>query len=550
MKEDTLILTCKLGNAIINCYDGTHNKEQLKKWASKKILLCPACGKPYEYCHGEVKTPYFRHMDKNECEDKYSESETEEHLNGKRDLFEWIKKQNGVTKAVLEGWIPGTKQRPDIMFEHDGKQYVIEYQCSPIATEYVERHALYKTAGINDIWICGTEKYLKSKMREKYLEQYSIGFYDSEAKEFIISKYLKIHRFLDALKINHNNISKKKSYDKNYNYYTCKLDNVVFTVNRFIEPIYFRNIDFDESINIHNNRYKRKNNDDEIQNLNVEEKFENILKRYCDSLNGISYRKTPCNYGNSNNRYEIVDNYNQYNEYLLSFNYSKDTYEQLKAINTSVKRVLDRRKYLFILNHLNIIFKNKLHGEYNIDYKNFGSGEYIDIEYSQFTIRSVIRELCLDISIHNPDGYMKRNYCLYQFSNYGKYREVISDIIKYANIIFDNNLKVRNALNKIVEFSNDSWEFCYSISQFNLVEIKLYPIDDKHNKWDSIGLLKINANLDKNIDLELSTDNEIFDYIKEYFHKKLLRFFKTGIKSYYTDKERLITICHKEVKDN
>ena len=58
----------------------------LKKWSKKKILLCPACGKPYEYCHGEVKTPYFRHMDKTECEDKYSESETEEHLNGNRDL--------------------------------------------------------------------------------------------------------------------------------------------------------------------------------------------------------------------------------------------------------------------------------------------------------------------------------------------------------------------------------------------------------------------------------------------------------------------------------
>ena len=35
-KEDTLILTCKLGNEIINCYDGTLNKEQLKKWASRK----------------------------------------------------------------------------------------------------------------------------------------------------------------------------------------------------------------------------------------------------------------------------------------------------------------------------------------------------------------------------------------------------------------------------------------------------------------------------------------------------------------------------------
>lgn len=123
-------------------------------------------------------------MDKNECEDKYSESETEEHLNGKRDLFEWIRKQDGVTNAVLEGWIPETKQRPDIIFEYDGKKYVIEYQCSPIATEYVERHELYKTSGINDIWILGTEKYLKEGMRKKYIQDYAYGFYS------FIDKYL------------------------------------------------------------------------------------------------------------------------------------------------------------------------------------------------------------------------------------------------------------------------------------------------------------------------------------------------------------------------
>lgn len=189
IKEDILILTCKLGNEIINCYDGTHNKEQLKKWASKRILLCPVCGKPYEYCHGEVKTPYFRHMDKNECEDKYSESETEEHLNGKRDLFEWIKKQNGVTEAVLEGWIPETKQRPDIMFKYNGKKYVIEYQCSPIATEYVERHELYKASGIIDIWICGIEKFLQKNMRQKYLQDMSYGFYSYEDKNLISLDY-------------------------------------------------------------------------------------------------------------------------------------------------------------------------------------------------------------------------------------------------------------------------------------------------------------------------------------------------------------------------
>ena len=172
------MLTGKIGNEIINCYDGTHSKEQLKKWTKKKIILCPVCNKPYEYCHGRVKMPYFRHMDKTECEDKYSESETEEHLRGKRDLYEWIKRQNSVTNAVLEGWIPETKQRPDIMFEYNNKQYVIEYQCSPITSEYFERHDLYKAVGICDIWICGTEKYFQKNMREKFLESHSVGFYE------------------------------------------------------------------------------------------------------------------------------------------------------------------------------------------------------------------------------------------------------------------------------------------------------------------------------------------------------------------------------------
>lgn len=121
-------------------------------------------------------------MDKNQCEDKYSESETEEHINGKRDLYEWIKKQIGVTNAVLEGWIPETKQRPDILFEYNEKKYVIEYQCSPIASEYVERHDLYKSSGIIDIWILGTEKYLQRNMRKKYIQDYAYGFYSYEHK--------------------------------------------------------------------------------------------------------------------------------------------------------------------------------------------------------------------------------------------------------------------------------------------------------------------------------------------------------------------------------
>lgn len=178
------MLSCVLNDQRINSFDGKYDKEQLKKWASKGILLCSVCGKPYEYCHGKVRIPYFRHKDKAQCEDMYYEPETDEHLRGKRDLYEWIKIQPGVTDVILEGWIPETKQRPDIMFKYNDKQCVLEYQCSPISTEYYERHELYKAAGIEDVWICGTQKYFQyyhegnGEKRVNELEKECKTYYD------------------------------------------------------------------------------------------------------------------------------------------------------------------------------------------------------------------------------------------------------------------------------------------------------------------------------------------------------------------------------------
>lgn len=196
------MITCKVGKEIINCYDGIHNKEQLKKWAKKNILICPVCNKPYEYCHGEFKSPYFRHKEKCECEDRYSESESTEHINGKRDLFEWIKIQDGVTETILEGWLPETKQRPDIMFKWNEKQYVIEYQCTPIASEYIERHELYKSAGIIDIWVLGTKEYCNNinqestqNKRGRVIEDYTSFYYDSLNSVFMFKTNLTNYKF-------------------------------------------------------------------------------------------------------------------------------------------------------------------------------------------------------------------------------------------------------------------------------------------------------------------------------------------------------------------
>ena len=178
------MITAKIGEKIVNCFDGEHSRETLKTWADKGILKCPACGKEYEYCHGRVVRPYFRHKEKTDCVDKYSEPETNEHIQGKIALYNWIKEQNGISDVILEAWIPETRQRPDIAFKYNGKQYVFEFQCTPISTVYLERHELYQAAGITDIWILGTEKYFKRYSRGKYIENFAIGHYNVEKNYF------------------------------------------------------------------------------------------------------------------------------------------------------------------------------------------------------------------------------------------------------------------------------------------------------------------------------------------------------------------------------
>lgn len=161
------MLTAKVGENIIRSFDNKYDRYTLKKWSDKKILKCPVCNDTYEYCHGDIVSPYFRHKNK-KCSDFYSEPETDEHRKGKIMLFNWISQQPNIDKCELEKWLPETKQRPDIYFEKNGKKYVIEFQCSPIATEFLNRKELYKLNNITDIWILGIGKYNLTKHYEGY----------------------------------------------------------------------------------------------------------------------------------------------------------------------------------------------------------------------------------------------------------------------------------------------------------------------------------------------------------------------------------------------
>lgn len=325
------ILTCKVGDKIINCYDGTYNKEQLKKWADKNILLCPACGKPYEYCHGQVKTPYFRHKDKEECEDKYSESETDEHLKGKIQLYEWIKKQNGVTNVILEGWIPETKQRPDIMFKYNDQQYVIEYQCTPIATEFYERHELYELAGVKDIWICGVFKYFDDSKRFNTLEKgcNSIGYYNINNNNFIFNINSEINiSFLNSMnnfKIDYSELISKFNRSR---FISLDMKNIKISDSEFIIK------GLSDIKEIKNQINKRKQRDkDFVKNLEnaFKDKVEKIFNHIKINNNNINYIFNKYYVENDKLHLNISTNSNK------NFKYKgiSDTYKENVVINVN-----------------------------------------------------------------------------------------------------------------------------------------------------------------------------------------------------------------------
>ncbi len=108
------------------------------------------------------------------------------------------------------------------MFEYGDKKYVIEYQCSPIASEYVERHELYKASGVTDIWILGTNKYFEKSeigknFRMKEIEKYTDIYYDVDGK-LIISKSIDISR-LSNVNIDEILYFFTDSNSRYYNYY-------------------------------------------------------------------------------------------------------------------------------------------------------------------------------------------------------------------------------------------------------------------------------------------------------------------------------------------
>lgn len=123
-------------------------------------FFCPVCGEAVSLKLGNQRIYHFSHRSGTVCRDIY-ESETIYHMEGKLQLYQWLKGQQ--ITAELEYFDPIIGQRPDIMFHYDGNKYALEYQCSPITEEiFIKRTDSYYQQNYIPLWILGS-KHIKAK---------------------------------------------------------------------------------------------------------------------------------------------------------------------------------------------------------------------------------------------------------------------------------------------------------------------------------------------------------------------------------------------------
>lgn len=159
-EDDIILLTAKTRLGTIFNLGHNYKKESLLFLRNKEKFFCPVCGEAVSLKLGNQRIYHFAHRSGTVCRDIY-ESETQYHMEGKLQLYQWLVKQH--ISAVLEYYDPIIGQRPDIMFENDGKKYALEFQCSPIAEElFMKRTEAYYQQNYIPLWIIGS-KHIKAK---------------------------------------------------------------------------------------------------------------------------------------------------------------------------------------------------------------------------------------------------------------------------------------------------------------------------------------------------------------------------------------------------
>lgn len=136
--------------------------------------FCPLCNGRVIVKIGVQRISHFAHVQLSPTCNEY-ERETEYHLQAKKQLYHWLKKQ--CSNVALEVFLPEIKQRPDLMFTFQGKTYCLEYQCSPISEKVFDKRTNgYVKNGLIPLWILGANRIQRKQTNQIILSKFQSLF--------------------------------------------------------------------------------------------------------------------------------------------------------------------------------------------------------------------------------------------------------------------------------------------------------------------------------------------------------------------------------------
>ncbi|MGD6792894.1 competence protein CoiA [Metabacillus indicus] len=141
---------------LINLTSIRNDHSDLLHRLREKTHYCPVCEHPLDLKAGSIKILHFAHQKLKSCRIEH-ESESDYHLNGKIQLYLWLKSQDMV-QTEMERYFPEIMQRPDVYTDTGQRKIAVEFQCSSIpAAQFYKRTSQYKQANIEPLWILGAK---------------------------------------------------------------------------------------------------------------------------------------------------------------------------------------------------------------------------------------------------------------------------------------------------------------------------------------------------------------------------------------------------------
>ncbi|MBT2653873.1 hypothetical protein J7E81_01255 [Bacillus sp. ISL-18] len=144
------------------CLGFDYRKETLMSLRNKEEFVCPICRETVLLKLGDQRIFHFAHKQGSQCRESF-ENESYEHVEGKRQLFQWLSTQN--IPSELEYYDRNIQQRPDIMFKFKGQKFALEYQCSLLPEKVFRKRTItYLENGYTPFWVLSSS-HLHQKRR-------------------------------------------------------------------------------------------------------------------------------------------------------------------------------------------------------------------------------------------------------------------------------------------------------------------------------------------------------------------------------------------------